>query len=194
MTIGEFLNLGFGWLAQFIDFVISFVPRIKVLAWNERGVKFTRGGRPTEVGPGVTWYWPWCTKIVCHFVVRCSLQLEPLSIETKDGVPAAVGLVVVYRITDVVAFEAENFNADDNMAEVALACLRNVVMEHSWAELKADAADGSRLEGKLTRRMGKTLEQFGVTVESCRPTDQVRLGHTIKVFGMARLANNDQGL
>lgn len=184
MTVGEVFAQLVGWLGQFIEFLLSFVPRMVIVQWNERGVRYVRGREPTELLPGVRWYWPWCTEIAKHHVNRCVLQVASLSLETADGIPVQVGMVVTYHITDVLLFEVQNFNADESLAEVAQGGLRDIVMEMEWSKLTSRAPKDSRFEGMLARRMQDTLARFGVEVESARPTDQIKLGLAVRGFGV----------
>lgn len=188
MSFGELLSALLGWLGQFVEFVFSFVPRLRVIPWNERGVRYVMGQGPTSVGPGLTWYWPWCTTIRQHHVSRCVLQVPPVSLETEDGIAVALGAVLVYRISDVVAYDADNFNTEENLAEASTGILRDAACALPWARLRGEAAEGTRLAATLGRRMGKALERYGVEVESCRPNDLVRLAQAVRVFGVGPAA------
>jgi regulator of protease activity HflC (stomatin/prohibitin superfamily) len=183
VTLGELFGQLFGWLGHFVEWICGWCPVYIIVQWNERGVKYPRGKKPLELKAGVHWYIPNLSEVVRHHVSRCVLDVADLSLETADGVPVQVGMVLTYHITDVLKYEVENFEPDENMAEVAAAGLRNIVMEHTWPELTQAADAGSRLESKLARRMDKALERFGVEVETCRPTDQVRLRCALRLFG-----------
>ena len=184
MSFGELFAAALGWLGDLIKWIISFVPRYAIVRANQKAVRYVLGRAPTEVRPGVSWYWPWSTSIVVHYSNRDVLQLESMPLETKDGVKGEVGMVVRYRIVDVLAYEVDNFEPQANMAEVAQAGLRDIITEHSWEDLTVLAKDGTRFEQKLSRRMQETLAQFGVKVEGVRPTSQVRLDRALRVFGL----------
>lgn len=184
MSIGELLSALLGWLGQFVEFVFKFVPRVRVVPCNERGVRYIRGGKPTEVLPGITWYWPWCTTLTVHHASRCVLPIPAISVETKDGVAIAVGAILVYHISDVVTYDADNFNAEENLAEAATGLLRDAVSSLGWDQLRAEATDGTRLASMLRRRMEEPLARYGVKVESCRPNDLVRLAQAVRIFGV----------
>ncbi len=186
MSLSELLGGMLGWLAEFIEFVVSFVPHIEIIQFNERGVRYVRGKRPTEVKPGVWWYWPWCTQIEKHNISRDVLVVESLPLETND-IPARrveVGMVLTYHIVDVVQYEAENIDADESMAEAAEGAMQDIITTCLWEDLNGDTSEGTRLGGKLARRMGKALEKFGVEVESCRPTEQITLDSVSRHFGV----------
>jgi len=184
MALFEVVSAVFGWFGELVEWLVSLVPRYVIIRCNEVGVRYWLGGRPRELGPGLHWYWPWCTEVNRHHANRMTLDLDGLSLETSDAVPVQVGLIVTYHLVDVIKYEVENFEPDEGMAEVAQGALRDIVAEHTWRDLSAKTEEGSRLEQKLARRMGTALDRFGVRVESCRPTDQVRLRGAFRLFGV----------
>jgi len=184
VTFGELIGALFGWLGGFVEWLFDWVPRYVIVQVNERGVKYPRGQEAVELEPGIHWYIPNLTRTTKHHVSRCVLQVEPLSLETADGIQVQVGMVLTYHVVDVLKYEVENYDADDSMAEVAQGELQDIVTSSNWDELRGSTGEGTRLGGKLTRRMGRALERFGVEVESCRPTDQIRLSRAIRIFGI----------
>lgn len=184
MSFSDLLGALIGWLGEFVTFLVSFIPRFKIVRWNERAVKYKGGGLPTKVEPGLCWYWPWKTHLVEYNVSRMVLSIPPISIETKDGIPCCVGIVVVYKIVDVLRYEVENFETEESISEVAQAALRNIVTDHDWSKLGGQATDDSRLDGVLKRRMQSELSRFGIEVEAARPADQVRISGVFRVFGL----------
>ncbi len=187
MTFGELLGAIFGWLGEFIEFLLSFIPRFTIIRSNERGVRYRGGRRPTEVHPGVRWYWPWYTHIVRHLVVPTPLYLHGNSLHAKGGERVQVGWVVVYQITDVVTFEVDVYEAEDSLEELAQGVARDLIMQEDWESLRKPVTEGSALGGKLKRKMQAGLGRFGVEVLSCRPTDQVKLDSAGRLFGVSQL-------
>jgi regulator of protease activity HflC (stomatin/prohibitin superfamily) len=183
MTFGELLSALLGWLGQFVEFLFSFVPRVRIIPWNEAGVRYVRGLEPQYVPPGLTWYWPWCTTMRLIHTSRCVMPIQPVSVETKDQVSVSIGAVLTYRVDNPVVYDAHNFDADDNLAEAAQGILRDAACDSTWEKLRGDASDGSRLASYLKNRMSKALESYGVVIESCRPNDLVRIGHVVRLFG-----------
>lgn len=186
MTFGELLGALLGWLGNFVEWIFGWVPIYQIVQVNERGVKYPRGQEAIELEPGIHWFVPNLSQVVRHHVSRCVLYVEPLSLETADEMPqrVQVGAVLTYHIVDVLAYEVENFDADESMAEVAQGALQDIVTGSRWDELKGQTGEGTRLGNKLAGRMGKALAKFGVEVESCRPTDMIRLGRAIRIFGV----------
>lgn len=184
MTLGDLIAALLGWLGDFVRFVFSFVPRIAIIRCNQVGVRTVRGEQAERIEPGVWWYWPWCTEIVELYTSRQSFLVPPISVESSDGEKLSIACAVVYRIVDPIRYWIENFDADQNMGEVAMAGLREIATSHKASELAGGTQEDTRLGSKLARRMGKDLEPFGVEVLACRPTDQVRLDFAGRLFGV----------
>lgn len=174
-----------GWLGTFVEWIFDWVPRYEIVNWNERGVHYFMGREPVEWEPGVHWYILNLSEVVKHHTNRMVLYIEPLALETEDGLTVEVGLVLTYHVTDVLVYEVANFDADESMHEVAQGALQDIVTGSTWEALRAKTEDGSRLGNKLAKRMDRALERFGVAVESARPTHQVRLCGAQHVFGVS---------
>lgn len=184
MSFGELLANLMGWLGETVQWLISFVPRYLIVRANERAVLYVGGQDPVERGPGLHWYWPWRTQTIKHPSSIFVLRIPPISMETHDGIAVTVGMVVVARITEVLKYEVENFDPDQNMVESAQGALRNIIAEMTWDRLRGDSTEGSVLDKMLSRRMNSVLSGFGVEVLTCRPNDQVRIGWTGRLFGV----------
>ena len=185
MTLGQLLGELLGWLGDFVRWAQNWVPRYTFVACNELGVTYTRGEPASALGPGTHWYCPNLTRVVKHPSNRYLIEVEPISAETKDGVSCQAGCTITLRIRDVLQYEVENFSADSSVDDLAQGALQDIVSEHTWNELRAPTGEGTRLGGKLARRMGADLAKFGVEVESVRPTDLIRLGPgAIRLFGV----------
>lgn len=191
MTLSEILGQLLGWVGDLVEWVISFVPRYEIIRWNQAGVRYARGTFPSRLGPGLAWYIPALTDIQVHYTNKRVLNVADLSLETADGIAVQVGMVCTYKIVSILKYEADNYEAEDSMSEAAQAAVRDVVMEHTWEELAKSTEPGSRLEGKLRTRLGKVLDQYGVEVIRCRPTDQVRLRGAFRVFGIEGSCNEE---
>lgn len=189
MTFGELVGAIFGWLGNFVEWIFDWVPVYEIVQFNERGVKYHRGQKPRELKPGVHWYVPNLDDIEKHHMSRMVLTIESLPLETfgteeEPSRRVEVGMVLTYHIVDVYRFEVENYEADDSIAEAAQGALQDIVTKHTWSALDGDTDEGTRLGGKLARRMGKALDKFGIEVESCRPTEQITLDNVTRHFGI----------
>jgi len=184
VTLGELLGAIFGWLGETVQWLIHWVPQYQIVRWNEKAVKYHRGKEGRELAAGIHWYVPNLDDIDVHNVARTTLPIEEISLETKDGVPCTVGMVITYYIVDVVRYAMENFEPEESIAEVAQGELANLVRTHTWEELDQPTHEGSRLVKKLAGAMNKSLEKFGIEVETARPRDQVRLQQVVRAFGI----------
>lgn len=192
MTFGELLANLLGWLGSFIQWVFNWVPRYLLVHCDELGVKRHIGEEGEELTPGLHWYVPNLDKMVKHWSSRCILRVASVPLETADGIKCEIGLTIVYRIADIVAFETENFDAEQSMDEVAQGALAGLVNSHTWVELCAKIEDSSLLGKRLVRKMGTALDHFGVEVLSVRPAGQVRLGDgALRLFGVSLVTNVD---
>lgn len=186
MSFGELIANLLGWLGDFIQWVFGWAPRYFLVHWDELGVKRPRGKEPRELIPGIHWYIPNLDRMVKHYSSRCVLRVASVPVETQDGIKCEIGLTIVYRIRDVVAFETGNYDSDDSMDEVAQGALAALVNSHTWAGLCARWEDDSHLGKRLIRKMDTALVDYGVEVLSVRPSGQVRLGDGVfRVFGLA---------
>jgi len=183
MTFGELLAALLGWLGDFIEWIISFVPKYVIIRCNEKMIKFPASKNAIEKGPGIYWYWPIVTEVYRIFTARHTLEVEYMTLETLDELPIVIGLVMTVHITNATKYIVENVDAEDGIVEVASGTLRDIVMENDWNSLVHAADDGKRLNQKLTRRLGESLKKFGIKVESARPTDQVRVRAAYRFFG-----------
>lgn len=186
MSFGELLSALLGWLGALVEWIFQWVPRYVIVRWNECGVKYPGGQEPMALSAGFHWYVPNVSSVVKHPSVPYVLVVEPISVETVDGTPVQVGLTLTLRIVDVLRFEVENYSADTSIDDVARGGLQDIITSRKWEQLLGRTGDGSKLGGMLVRRLGADLERFGVEVLSARPTDQVRLNRTFRVFGFSQ--------
>ena len=121
---------------QFIQLLVSFIPRFTVVRKTDRGVKFVRGKKVKVLEPGLRWYWPLVTEIEVVNVQRQVLKLPVQTLYTSDEKTVIAGGVVVYSIEDIYKYLVENYDAEDSIAEVAAACLRDIVISKTVKEIQ----------------------------------------------------------
>jgi len=130
---------------------------------------------------GVHWYVPLVDQVETHHTCLQVLDVEPIIVETENGEPFAAGMVAVYRIEDVLAFEVGYFDADTSLAELGEGALRKLVLKSTLAELR-DHRQG--IDDKLATVCRRLLEDVGVDVVSARLTEQAQVHTVQKVFGL----------
>ena len=162
------------------NFLISFAnlfPRILVVKANEKGVRFRRGKITKVIFPGVSWYWPLVTEIEIVPIVRQTLNLAAQTLMTKDGKCVIAAGVIVYSITDVIKYIVDNYDAEESIAEIASAALRDVIVEKSLDDIQTNSRNTT--DKALSKCCKDALAIFGVSVEYARLTD----------FATARIIN-----
>lgn len=207
--MAAFLQALFGPLLSLIDFLTGCFPHLLVVQRNELGVLYPAGGEPRALRPdvyscpawlarillrlpskrarrlamlqGVHVYFPVIQEVTKHHTARMVLNVDAIVVETEDEKPFAVGLVLTYRIVDVLAFEVGYFDADESLAELAEGALRKLVLKSTAAELR-DHRKG--VDDKLANACRAILEEVGVEVISARLTEQAHVGTVAKVFGL----------
>ena len=162
------MEAALGWIGELIGWFAAWIPRLEIILATERGVKFVRGKKVVQIGPGLRWYWPAMTEIkTCH-VNRQALLLDPLTLTTKDQKSVIAGGIVVYTIDDVEKYLVENYDADEAIEDVASSTLKEAITTHSFEDL---CEIGPDLDKLLTRLVRSSLRSYGVKVEYARMRD-----------------------
>lgn len=189
MTFGEVLAQLIGWLGSLVDWVLSWFPRMIVLPSDEVAVKQVAGREPVRLGPGIHWIIPAITDVTGVHTSTCVMGIRSLALETQDGVAVQVGGVLVYRVTDPVAYITKNYEAEDSLHEVAMAGFREAVQCSTWEELVDE--NETTFDQVLPARVGDALDRFGVDVLNVQPTDLVRLDNVSRHFGINLLSEGN---
>jgi len=187
MTFGEVLAQLIGWLGNLVDWVLSWFPRMIVLPSDEVAVKQVAGREPVRLDPGIHWIIPAITDVTGVHTSTCVMGIRSLALETQDGVAVQVGGVLVYRVTDPVAYIAKNYNAEDSLHEVAMAGFREAVQCSTWEELTDE--NETTFDQVLPARVSDGVARFGVEVLNVAPTDLVRLDTVNRHFGIKFINN-----
>lgn len=158
------MDQALGWLGDLVRWVANLFPRIAHVKATHRAVKFVRA-EAREIGAGLHVWWPITTEIEVSPVVRQVLGLNQQVLETKDGQTVIADGVLVYTVVDLFKFLVENFNADDNVRELAETALREAILSLTFEEINSGRV---KLDRRLTQRASEALESFGVGVESLK--------------------------
>ncbi len=158
------MDSALGWIGDVFRFFGKIFPRLTLVRSTHRGVKFVRD-KTLEIGPGLHVYWPITTEVEIHPVVRQVISLEQQIIQTKDQKTVIADGVVVFAIGDIHRFLTENFDAEENIAELAQAGLRQAILSLTLEEIDSGRV---KLDNRLTREANSALAGFGVNVESVR--------------------------
>lgn len=159
-------------LGQVLQTLINFFPRLKIIPVWMSVILFVRGKNVKVYNGGETglvWYWPlWTTYFQCA-TNRQVLDLNEEPVMTSDGKSCLVAGVITYNVADPYKYLVENYDADENIAEVASASLRAVVIQNEFEHIQ-DSEYRDDIEETLTEECADILKDFGVVVERVRIT------------------------
>lgn len=163
----------FAWLNAIFQYFGQFIPQFFLVNWTERGVRYRRGKFPTEIKPGLHWYWPLTTHVEKTEVVWSLQEFNPTTLTTKDGYSLSIGYTMMYRIVDVVTTHTSTDNFIDSLAELAELPLADIVHAHTKDQLRELAArkrgaQRSELDRALTLRARRECAFLGVEIKYCR--------------------------
>tara|TARA_R110002094_G_scaffold220250_1_gene192789 strand:- start:26517 stop:27068 length:552 start_codon:yes stop_codon:yes gene_type:complete len=157
-------------IGELLHFLAAWIPRPQIVRANEQGIAFWFGKYVRVVKPGYRISWPAIMDLEILPVARQIIQLNPLTLYTKDCKSVIAGAVVVYSITDIRKFLVENHDAEESIVEIAGATLRESIVSKTLEQVQV--TDGRASADKtLTKKCAKALADFGVEVETMRLTD-----------------------
>ncbi len=178
----------FDLLAQFLQYLVSWVPRPILVPEFMACVRWTLGRQPELVTA-------WGIEIpLIHHIERCDLrwdatEYEPKILWTKDGHEVALGMVIMWKITDPLLCASSVNDLHAFAQEIGESILPEIVGRYTLAEFKSKAAGGEEgqwaLNTHLTRNAKKLFSQYGVEIDYARvnfTSDRVR---TLKHIGSA---------
>lgn len=145
----------------------------------ERGVRWTLGRNPTELGPGFhlrVWLLHSSEKVpICDDVLMLPIQ----SVITKDEKLVCFKGSVGYRIKDPVKHCCEVTDFRDSTVALAMQHLAQRVRE---ADLKDTVADLRKLEKSIERTLETRLRDWGSEVAYFGFTDFCEVRHQMRLF------------
>ena len=159
--------MDFSWIGDFFKWLAHLLPfHMGICTATEGGVKFVHGYRVKEIVPGRYWYWPLFTRVTIIQVKRQTLDIEPMSLTTKDDKTVHIAPIVIYEIGDVVKTCVESHDYDSTAAEVAKAAVVREVTTRTKDELRLAMVD--KVPQELTKRVRAALKPYGPHVIEAR--------------------------
>ena len=156
------MEAAFAWIGAIADWIGRFVPRFIIVRSTHAGVKFRHGRTPIALRPGLRFYWPLVTEAEVIPVTRQTHTLPTQALLTSDGRRVVVSGIVVYRIKDIVATLARNWDISDTLNDLTMVAITHVVTTHTLDYLLAHLND--EVQEKLTKVTRKKLHAYGVSV------------------------------
>lgn len=154
----------FAWVGQIVEWFGQWVPRRTILAPNEGALKYVRGNRVVECGPGIHVWWPATTRFLIFPTARQTDRLESQAMESSDGITFIVSALITYRVSDLTALLTTTHDPDVAIRDMAMAAVHDVCADKSWATLQADHRHVSRLKTELRNAAQAQLREYGVNV------------------------------
>lgn len=165
------MEAAFAWLGQIFEAILMFVPRILIVRATHGGVKWRHGSNVRPMMPGLHVYWPLVTDIEVIVTARQTLAPPKQILTTKDNKKVVVGIVVVYKIRDIVqAIGKINWDVDTTINDITQAAVVSVIARHTFDEILCMVAE-DKLNDLLTEATRRELRQFGVFVSRCKLID-----------------------
>lgn len=152
------------WLNDIAEWIGNLIPDWDLLEPTHGGVKFSYGGRVTELRPGyIYWYWPAISKVVTMPIKRQTLSFTQ-RLTSKDGVTLSATAVIVYDIDDVIKALVETNDFEDTIEEVSQKLTIKPLMSRQFDDTCADMAESNDMRNELTRAARTLLGSYGVRV------------------------------
>jgi hypothetical protein len=155
------------WIGQIASWIGQFFPRWHVVPTYQAGVKYVRGKKVVPFGPGIVFWWPVTTMVRDYPIARQSVNLPTQTLTTSDDHVVAVGLILIYKVDDIVAL-FNTWDSDEAIKDIAAGALHDVCSTKTYEELK----DQPTLKRELRQEMRKRLRPLGVRVLQVSLTDR----------------------
>ena len=163
------MGAAFEWINNIASWFGQFVPRMQIIESTHNGVKFVGGNKPKVLGPGLHIYWPLTTIVHTMPVVRQTYNVISQVLVTKDGKSVSIGVVLVYKIDDVMKAIAESYDHVNTMSDITMCGVVGAVTSRTLEEMIAQIED--KVESDLTKVTRRELKPFGIYVDRCAVTD-----------------------
>jgi regulator of protease activity HflC (stomatin/prohibitin superfamily) len=174
-------------LSRLLEGAFAWLPRPQVVPEYAALVRWTLD-RPPVLKSGLVWIVP-----LLHTFERADLRAVPAEFEpkilwTKDGREAAIGMAVVWRVSDPLVYcKAIAYGVSELVSRVGESVLPELVGRFDLDDLKRKAAGGEgrewRFDAHLQTALGKVFEPYGISIDLARinfTSDRVR---TLKLIG-----------
>jgi regulator of protease activity HflC (stomatin/prohibitin superfamily) len=157
------------WISEIINWFGRFIPRLVIVRSTHAGVRFRHGYDPIAIEPGIRCYWPLVTEVEIVPVARQTHNLPTQALLTSDKKRVVVSGVVVYKVRDIVACVARNWDIADTINDITLVAVTKIVTTHTLDYLLEHLTD--EVQDKLSAETKKKLRVYGIGVYWTALTD-----------------------
>ena len=162
------METAFAWLGEIMNWFGKWFPRLLIVRSTHAGVRFRHGSKPSPLFPGLRVYWPLVTEVEVIPTARQTHNL-PTQALTLDAKKVVVSGVVIYKINDIVATIARNWDVSDTLNDISMVAITQIVTTHSLQYLLEHLTN--EVQEKLTRETRHRLRRYGVYVYWTALTD-----------------------
>ena len=163
------MESAFAWLGQLMEWFAKWFPRLIIVRLTHAGVRYRHGKKAEALMPGLRIYWPLVTEVEVIPTARQTHNLPTQALTTSDGKKVVVSGVVIYRIKDIVATMARNWDVSDTLNDISMVALTKIITTHTFDYLLQHLTD--EVQDKITHETRKKLRMYGVSVFWAAITD-----------------------
>lgn len=172
---------------KLIDVILTFgaqlLPIYVIDAFDE-GVVLRFGRFLKKAEPGLHWKIPFVDQVVTATIVTTTMHLNSQSLTTKDNKNIVLRAVVKYKVKDIEKFILEVMDSRDAIGDVAMGCIREVVMLREWNDLLNNPIDEI-----ITRQVRLECRRWGVDVAKVTLTD-LSITRSLRLFNESSFVDN----
>lgn len=166
------------WLTQFLDRILSWIPRIQLVGPDRGGVRLSLGRYVRTLSPG--WYLWWPLIQECH-VIPITPQVVDLrgqSVSTKDGFDIVISGAVMYRIVSPEKTILNVQDYDKSLQTLALGIIETFVEKKTLDE----CLDLDQLRREILEGIRESANIWGMKIMKIYITDKGSV-RNIRVIG-----------
>lgn len=164
-------------LTKIYDAAKKLIPRIELIAPDERGVRITLGHRVKVLEPGWYFLWEIIQEIIFTTVTVQVVDLRSQSIYSKDHKNMVVSGAIKYKIADIRKAILEVQDFDNSLKALALGVLSAVASELTEDEL----SNTEELGNSVLKRTRDEASGWGLKLQKVYITDLGK-AHNIRLL------------
>ena len=156
------------WLEKLINRVFKFIPRLKMIAPDEGGVRITLGSHVTTLKPGWFIYWPLIQTIPVIAIMPQVVDLREQGLTTLDGVGLAISGAVEYAVRDTRRAILEVQDYDRSLPTLCLGKIAEYVENHDQKNCTSE-----KIGTEVRREIREHANSWGISIKHVYITDRI---------------------
>lgn len=160
-------------IEKIVDIILSFLndilPFFVVKTWQESVVlRFGKVHRTRA--PGIYLKIPFVDEPINTIVVTTTIETPAQTLVTADGQDVTLRSVIKYRISDVVAYTTEIYDATDAVMDFTQGSIMREVNTHSYDECRAVES----VSATITKKVRAEVKKYGIHIEHITLTNFIK--------------------